>query len=208
MAKHGLVYCGDKYHSADMVLAGLRSAGGAEFEFESAHSGGGFQIPDDLSLVVIAKLNVLSPDDDAPWTDETVDTSLRQFVQNGNALLVIHGGTVRYAPVPGIRTMTGGSFIQHPASCDVQLETSPTHPISAGIPSFAVFDEHYFMDVDPDINVFLQAHSQHGTQPAGWTKAFGKGRICVLTPGHGAAVWERSEYRELLRNALNWLTIA
>ena len=206
MAKLSLVFCGDKYHPADMVLSGLRAAGGVEFDFEPAPLGSEFEIPTGTSLVVIAKLNVHSPEDPAPWTTDTLDSVFGKFVEEGHALLVIHGGTVLYAAAPAIRSMTGGTFTQHPSSCDVRLEIANAHPIAEGIPSFSVFDEHYFMDVDSGLDVFLQARSEHGVQPAGWTKPYGMGKVCVLTPGHGAEVWERPEYLQLLRNALHWLT--
>jgi type 1 glutamine amidotransferase len=68
-----------------------------------------------------------------------------------------------------------------------------------------VFDEHYFMAMnDARADVFLNSLSKHGVQPAGWTRAAGAGRVCVLTPGHNREVWQHPEFQKLLLNALRW----
>ncbi|CAN5509301.1 hypothetical protein BH10CHL1_BH10CHL1_18130 [soil metagenome] len=46
--------------------------------------------------------------------------------------------------------------------------------------------------------------SRHGTQPGGWTRLEGDGRVCVLTPGHNLEVWLDPSYQILLGNALRW----
>ncbi len=38
----------------------------------------------------------------------------------------------------------------------------------------------------------------------GYVRSIGKGRLCVLTPGHILSVWENEEYRKLVRNAVFW----
>jgi type 1 glutamine amidotransferase len=66
-------------------------------------------------------------------------------------------------------------------------------------------DEHYFMAMnDSRADIFLQSHSEHGVQPAGWTRTHGAGRVCVLTPGHSEEVWLHPSFQKLLSNALHW----
>ena len=57
---------------------------------------------------------------------------------------------------------------------------------------------------DPHVDLFLHTTSQHGTEPAGWTRTHGTGRMCVLTTGHNPEVWQQPSYRSLLRNCLAW----
>ena len=57
---------------------------------------------------------------------------------------------------------------------------------------------------DPHVDLFLHTTSQHGTEPAGWTRTHGKGRMCVLTTGHNPEVWQQPSYQSLLRNCLAW----
>ena len=44
----------------------------------------------------------------------------------------------------------------------------------------------------------------HGTQPGGWTRQEGAGRVAVLTPGHNVEVWLHPSYQTLIGNALRW----
>ena len=61
------------------------------------------------------------------------------------------------------------------------------------------------MDMDDElVDVFLTTKSEYGSQPAGWTRTEGAGRVCVLTPGHSLEVWKHPSYQALLQNALRW----
>ena len=60
---------------------------------------------------------------------------------------------------------------------------------------------------DPDVDLFLEASSEHGVQPAGWTRREGEGRVCVLVPGHFPNIWSHPSYQVLLRNTLNWCVL-
>ena len=57
---------------------------------------------------------------------------------------------------------------------------------------------------DPDVDLFLHTASEHGIQPGGWTRTHGKGRVCVLTPGHNLPIWLHPSYQRLLHNCLAW----
>jgi len=39
---------------------------------------------------------------------------------------------------------------------------------------------------------------------AGYVRTQGRGRVCVLTPGHNLPVWLNPQFQKLLTNALNW----
>ena len=70
---------------------------------------------------------------------------------------------------------------------------------------FTVIDEHYHMQVDGENSyVFLTSQSDHGLQPAGWTRNECAGRVCVLTPGHNVDVWLHPDYQRLISNAMEW----
>ena len=65
--------------------------------------------------------------------------------------------------------------------------------------------KEYFMALDdPQADLLMTTTSEHGTQPGGWTRSEGQGRVCVLTPGHNIAVWLHPSFQALLRNALRW----
>jgi type 1 glutamine amidotransferase len=205
MPRHILVICGDQYHAAHEVMLGLELAGKSEFQFRLAGNATLLSVGEIFHAVVLAKLNVTSEEDASPWVDTAADELIGQFVATGGGLLVIHAGTVGYQSAPRLRELTGGAFQHHPESCKVELIPS-SHPLTEGIVSFTVQDEHYFVEVDEGIEVFLTSHSVHGNQPAAWNRQCGLGRVCTLTPGHGSSVWADLSFQRLLHNALSWVT--
>ncbi|HEX2911106.1 MAG TPA: hypothetical protein VH186_09885 [Chloroflexia bacterium] len=52
--------------------------------------------------------------------------------------------------------------------------------------------------------MLILTNSEHGTQPDGWTRLEGQGRVYLLTPGHNLAVWQHSDYQALIQHALTW----
>ena len=101
--------------------------------------------------------------------------------------------------------LIGGLFVQHPPQCLVTVEPEVGHALTTGSSAFTLKDEHYFMDMSEEpVDLFLSTTSEHGTQPAGWTRLEGQGRIWVLTPGHNLEVWLHPAFQALLLNGLRW----
>jgi type 1 glutamine amidotransferase len=156
-------------------------------------------------LVILTKSNNVSVNDKTPWMTEAIEAAFRDYVRQGNALLAIHSGTAGYQERPVLRALLGGVFVKHPAQCPVTVEPQVGHLLTEGSSAFTMVDEHYFMEVDdPQADHFLTTVSEHGSQPGGWTRTEGAGRVCVLCPGHNVEVWLHSAYQVLLGNALRW----
>jgi type 1 glutamine amidotransferase len=202
-----LVLCDDQWHPAADVQRGFNAQPDGPFAFEFLTDGGQWSLEQllDYSVVVIAKANHRCATNQSPWLTAGTQGALDEFVQSGGGLFLIHGGTC-YKDWPLMRSLTGGAFLRHPDQCPVTIEPTRVHSLTAGVSSFVITDEHYFMTLDAkDADVFLETRSKHGVQPAGWTRREDKGRICVLTPGHNVEVWLHPEFQKLLRNGLNWL---
>jgi uncharacterized protein len=197
-----LVLCDDKYHPARIARAGLEplTAAGFTFDFiENAEEWSAERMAD-YPLVVVAKAN-------APqvWVTPTEEAAFLDYVQQGKGLLVIHSGTAGLREQAGMRGLLGGVFVKHPPQCPVTVEPKADHPLTAGSEPFTLVDEHYMMEFDdPTADLFLTSTSEHGTQPAGWTRTEGAGRVCVLTPGHNLEIWLHPAYQALIHNALDW----
>lgn len=200
MPKRVLVISGDQYHPATDVLEGLTAIGGEGVVFEPAPSGPVTMAQHSYDAIVLAKLNVWSPTDPTPWVTPELDQDIAARVAAGTGFLVIHAGTVGYGQAKEIRRMTGGQFIHHPEPCDVTI--MPVGDFGIATDPLKIWDEHYFVETDPTVRVFLEATSVHGRQPAGWLNGHGEGRVCVLTPGHFAAVWQDAGYRKLVQIGL------
>lgn len=204
-----LVLCDDRWHPAATPRAGLAGLGESGFEFdwiENAHDWSAARMAE-YSLVLLTKSNNVSARDETPWMTSEVEAALRDYVRAGNGLLTIHSGTAGYQETPILRSLLGGVFLRHPPQCQVTIVPTAGHPLVMGSVAFTSKDEHYFMALDDEkADLFLTSVSEHGSQPAGWTRQEGEGRVCVLTPGHNLEVWLQAEYQRLILNALAWCT--
>jgi type 1 glutamine amidotransferase len=202
-----LVFCDDFYHPAAIPRAGLEALGDAGYEFNWLENAGDWsaQRMAGYALVVLVKANNISSTDKTEWMTGEIETAFLDYVRRGNGLLALHSGTAGYRQRPILRRLLGGVFEKHPPQCPVTVEPKQDHPLTAGSASFTLQDEHYFMEMDdPQVDLFLTTTSEHGTQPGGWTRTEGQGRVCVLTPGHNKEVWLHPSFQALLRNALHW----
>ena len=197
----------DAWHPAANVQRGFNAQVDTPFAFQFSTDGRQWSSEQlkDYSVVVIAKANHLCAANQSPWLTADTQGAFREFVRDGGGLFLIHGGTC-YQDLPEMRSVTGGAFLRHPDQCSVSIEPALAHPLTVGVSPFVITDEHYFMALDAkDADVFLEARSAHGVQPAGWTRREGDGRVCVLTPGHNVEVWLHPEFQKLLRNSLTWI---
>lgn len=206
MSTRVMVLCDDMWHPAEIVRRGLAALGdGFDFEFLENGEAWPRQGMSQFPLTVLAKANMQSSKTEEPWLTPKFDRAFTDYVRCGNGLAVIHAGTARYGELPAMNALVGGAFEGHPEPCEVTIEPVQNHPLTRGVTPFKVCDEHYFMAMGTaPVDVFLQSRSKHGVQPAGWTRVEGEGRVCVLTPGHGAEVWLHPGFQLLLRNALRW----
>lgn len=95
-------------------------------------------------------------------------------------------------------------YLHHILINAVFHEIVENSPMVKGATSFTAMDEHYQMDANDDIDIFLYSTSPLSKQAAGWTRKQGKGKVCVLTPGHTLDVWNHECFKTLLINCLNW----
>ena len=204
---HTLVICDDYYHPARLPRAGLAllEQGGFAFDWIEQPSEWSAERMAEYPVVILTKANNISAADKSPWATAEIAAAFQAHVRAGNGLLVIHSGSAGYRELPGLRGLMGGAFAMHPPQCPVTVTPRAGHPLTEGSASFTLVDEHYHMDLDDtQADVFLTASSEHGAQPAGWTRGEGAGRICVLTPGHNLEIWLHPSYQVLIRNALGW----
>lgn len=198
------VVCGDNGHPCDQITRGLKAVLPERFAIApmGALSADGL---DGAALLVVAKSNAAYANNGTPWLGAEDGERVQEFVTNGGGLLVLHAGTVGNPPGTAMRSLVGGAFHHHAEICDVSLEPVAGHPLAQGLKPATVWDEHYIVDTDAGIEVFLHSRSPEGVQPAGWTKSVGQGRVFVLTPGHTEAAWSAPAFQELLRRGVAWL---
>ncbi|MEM7134100.1 MAG: ThuA domain-containing protein [Chloroflexota bacterium] len=204
-----LVLCDDSAHPAALTRDGLMGLGdcGYEFDWQEDPNDWSAEGMSQYSLVIFSKANNTSLTDSSPWATEETGAAFANYVNQGNSILFLHSGTALYNDSPSLCHLMGGIFVGHPAQCPVTVEPQKGHPLTAGSSAFTDKDEHYQMEMnDPNVDLFLNTTSEHGTQPGGWTRTQGTGRVCVLTPGHNLPIWHHPSYQALLRNSLGWCT--
>jgi type 1 glutamine amidotransferase len=204
-----LVFSDDLYHPAATARAGLAPlAAGGEFVFDWIENAAGWDPRQlrDYPVVLLSKSNVCSAADRTPWLAGPAEHALSHYVRAGGGLVAVHSGIASYKDWPAMRAVLGGVFINHPPPCAIIAVPTRSHPLTAGAERpFAIHDEHYHVALeDPTADIFLHTCSEHGVQPAGWTRREKRGRVAVLTPGHFPEVWLTSGFQQLLVNLLGW----
>jgi type 1 glutamine amidotransferase len=201
-----LILCDDHWHPAQTPRTGLQPLS-SEFELDWIENAADWSAErmETYPVVILTKSNGVSAQDDTPWMTPEVERAFANYVRSGKGLLVIHSGTAGYSDTPLLRSLLGGVFDHHPEQCLVEYAPVIGEPLAAGLTPFTIKDEHYFMAMDDlQTPVFLTSASEHGAQSAGWTRLEGKGRVCVLTPGHNLAVWLHPTYQKAICSAIHW----
>lgn len=209
-----LFICDDIWHPADVLKEGMGYMEPEEFQFDFVITAKDILTPEllrEYPVIINAKGNAVNAANTTPWFEpgvtEVMPADLRRYVEEGGGFLSLHSGnSFRMDGGREYCEFVGNSFAGHPPRCPVTIEPVAKHPITEGVCSFTVRDEHYQLaDLAQDIEVFLESVSESGgRQPAGYTRQIGKGRLCVLTPGHTLSVLKNENFRRLLSNAVRW----
>jgi uncharacterized protein len=155
---------------------------------------------------------------------------LRSAVERGTGLAGWHGGIAdSYRGSSDYLQLIGGQFATHPSThpdaCRGEesdnflphtieiTELGRSHDITAGLADFPLTTEQYWVLSD-DLNDVLATtthpvqpyHPWHRptTSPAVWTRAWGRGRVFVATPGHSLDVLADPNVRTIIERGLLW----
>ena len=224
-----LLLCGDYYHPEQTAIDGIEPLKENGFQFDIITNTNDFT-PDNLQkypVVLLCKMDEVSREDRQPWKTEKIQKAFADYVENGGGLLAVHGGIVNSAGlqtgnIPALEKLIGCRFIGHPNSTPVSVQPVKPHQVTEDVAFFCEIDEHYRIEITAsDVDILLASYSPPqgevckyaedpyhntpaGIYPAGYVRTQGKGRICVLTPGHNLAVWRNLQFQKLLTNALRW----
>lgn len=199
------VFCNDTWHPAEKIRKGLSPLARGDFLFDW------LETPEQWSqtplrnhdFIVLAKGNTTAPGDQSPWLSPELENEFVQHVRNGKGIFVLHGGCC-YRDNAKLRAICGGAFLRHPPPSPLTTEPRIGHPLTDGVQKATFRDEHYEVIIDdPKAEIFLHTRSEHGVQPAGWTR-LDTGRVCALTPGHTDEAWKEPQFLRLIDNCLRW----
>ncbi len=206
-----LVLTDDYWHPSEVIERGLAALDIEDMVFDVVRTAKDILTPAFVrryDALVNCKGDVLNAANDSKWFEPNVTEfgpqELKEYVENGGALTVVHSGLTVKEPV--YTSLVGSVFQSHPPRETVYLHITENNAITDQVHDFSVRDEPYQIEIlSHDIRPFMERTSEHGgTCIAGYTRTPGKGRIAVLTPGHTLSVWENPDFQRLFRQAIRW----
>jgi type 1 glutamine amidotransferase len=219
-----LLICDDYWHPGKIAIDGVAPLSKQGFQYDVIENARDFS-PDMLSkypVVLLSKCDETSQADKTPWKTEAVQKAFADYVEGGGGLVAVHSAVFAGENTRILDELIGCKFISHPNAVPVSVQPVKPHPVTEGVGFFRETDEHYHINITAkDADILLASYSPaqgeeskyqedpyHNApaaiRPAGYVRTQGKGRICVLTPGHNLPVWLNLQFQKLLENALNW----
>jgi len=139
-------------------------------------------------------------------------------VQRGVGLAGCHGGMCdAFRDNVDWQFMTGGNWVAHPGNDGVEYTVNirkGSSPLVEGIEDFTVKTEHYYLHVDPAVEVLATTRfplvpgphmlNKSVDMPVVWTKRWGAGRVFYCSLGHQANVVAMPQVMELMRRGFLW----
>lgn len=185
----------------------------------------GFQVEISDTLESLANLEKLMELDllVACWTMGEIPgeytKNVAKAVGAGVGLAGCHGGMCdAFRQDTEWQFITGGQWVSHPGGDGVEYMVNICHgssPITEGLQDFPVCSEHYYLHVDPAIEVlattrfpivdYYHISNKPVDMPVAWTKFWGNGRVFYTSLGHHDDVFEKSpNAQELMRRGMLW----
>ena len=133
-------------------------------------------------------------------------------VSRGVGMAGCHGGMCdAFRKSTEWQFITGGQWVSHPGGDGVRYTVrlhSGSSPITEGLSDFEVCSEHYYLHVDPSVEVlastrfpvvnFRHASNKPIDMPVVWTKYWGLGRIFYCSIGHHDDVFDQAPNAQIL----------
>jgi type 1 glutamine amidotransferase len=148
--------------------------------------------------------------------DEVGKKNLRDFVEAGKGVVVLHHALLNYqAWTWWDDEVVGGSYRlsrtgNTPSSSvkdDQRIFATPAgdHPITSGIAPFQIRDEAYKnLRMSPKIKPLLTTDNPTSDTNLAWVGPDDRFRVVAIQLGHGRTAFGHPSYRALVHNAILW----
>jgi type 1 glutamine amidotransferase len=143
--------------------------------------------------------------------DPEAFAAFERFVRRGGGILAIHSATASFKDQAREERgryfeILGGRFTGHgPVEAFAVQPAGGIDPTFEGIKPFAVKDELYLHDLQPDIRIQFASLHEGELQPLVWTRQEGDGRVCYVGPGHRAQTMQQPPVQAILQRGLLWM---
>ncbi len=148
--------------------------------------------------------------------NETAQKNLRDFVESGKGIVVLHHALLDFQDWPWwYEDVVGGRYRlkregDHPASTvknDQRIDVTPAgeHPITAEIGPFQIEDETYKgMYFSTRNRALLFTDNPNSDRLVAWIGPCTTSRVVAIQLGHGPSAHRNPAYRALVHNAILW----
>lgn len=157
------------------------------------------------------------------WTMGEIDNqyvkNISEAIGEGVGLAGCHGGMCdSFRNNTEWQFITGGQWVSHPGGDGVEYKVNISHgssPIVEGIDDFMVCSEHYYLHIDPAIEVlattrfpsvnYYHISNKAVDMPVAWTKFWGNGRVFYTALGHHDDVFDKSpDAQVIMERGMLW----
>lgn len=143
-------------------------------------------------------------------------TNYYKLLKLGKGMVFLHHSQCSYQDWEGYKTIVGGKYheekntpqtsnYQHDVTFTVKI-SDPKHPVTRGLKDFEILDEVYGnTEVLPGVTPLLTTDHPQSSKIIGWTHQIEKSRIVYIQPGHDKNAYQNAQYRQLVRQAINFV---
>ena len=188
----------------------------AELDYDVEETTDIFRLDGDLTgydLIVLGWNNALTTED----LSDAQERGLLSAVARGTGVAAWHGAAAAFRSSLQYHFMLGGDFVEHPGGegypqpYEVTI-TDKDHPVTAGVSSFPVASEQYYMHCDANNHVLAETvfTGEHlpwlegNKSPVAWVRNWGEGRVFYHSVGHEPANLEHPDVRLLTKQGIAW----
>lgn len=130
--------------------------------------------------------------------------ALEQYVKEGGKLLLLHNG-ISLQLSEQLEQMIGGRFLTHPEQ-ELLTFIPQGGGWTEGCERFELVEEPYRFELRKDNKKIVLSYLHKGEEyPGGWGKAYGRGYLIYLAPGHTPEKFYHPGYTKLLQAAVKEL---
>lgn len=178
----------------------------------------GFEVEVSDTLDCLADLDQLLKLDliVSSWTMGEIEndyvTNIAKAVGAGVGLAGCHGGMCdSFRQNTEWQFITGGQWVSHPGGDNIDYTVhinKSSSPIVEGLEDFPVCSEHYYLHIDPSIEIlattrfplvpYYHISNKPVDMPVAWTKYWGNGRVFYTSLGHHDDVFDNSPSAQIL----------
>jgi uncharacterized protein len=184
--------------------------------FDVEHCNDPHRLEEDLTvydLIVVGWTQATTTED----LSDRAEARLHEAVRGGTGLAGWHGMAASFRSSLQFSLIAGASFLEHPGGegvpvpYDIEI-VDREHPVTAGVESFRIASEQYYMHVDPSAHVLATTTftGEHFpwldgvVMPAAYTHTWGDGRVFYASPGHDPGELRIPQAERLVRQGLEW----